>query len=78
MKEQNWRRQDTFAISIFCLFDRDIKKEDEVLGGEGKPSNAFNISASLGRFSVFSRAQKTIVSENSQAPSSVYNILGIT
>lgn len=46
--------------------------------GEGKPSNAFNISASLGRFSVFSRAQKTIVSENAQAPSSVYNILGIT
>lgn len=47
--------------------------------GEGKPSNAFNISASLGRlFSFFTGAQKTIVSENSQAPSSVYGLLGIT
>lgn len=48
--------------------------------GEGKPSNAFNISASLGRrlFSSFTPAQKAIVCENSQAPSSVDRILDIT
>lgn len=47
--------------------------------GEGKPANAFNIFARLGRlFSVFRWAQRTIVSENSQAPSSVYNTVGMT
>ena len=53
--------------------------------GEGKPSNAFNILASLGSLlSFFTRAhththtKTTIVSEKSQAPSSVYNVLGVT
>lgn len=62
---------------MLTLFPHEIRHS--FASGEGKPSDAFNISAGLGRlFSFFVGAQNAIVFENSQAPSSVYDISGIT
>jgi hypothetical protein len=62
---------------MLTLFDSEIKCSFP--GGRGKPLDAFNISASPSRlFAVFTRQQKTIVSENLKAPPSVDNVLGVT